>query len=61
MKKKQEILITDFDGYNVHNPEKSSEFIEVRTFEHAKKVAQLVRDIGFAQTKMTLEILKETL
>jgi hypothetical protein len=58
MSKKQKILITDFDGFNVHNPDNSNQFIETPTFEKAKEIAKLIEDLGFERAKKIIEALK---
>lgn len=53
------VLITDFDGYNVHNPKNSHEYVEFETFEKARAFADSVEKYGWAKCKEILECLKK--
>ena len=50
----KEVIITDMDGFNVHNPARSSQFVEFSTFEKAELFAGYVQKFGWDGAKEML-------
>jgi hypothetical protein len=59
VKNSREILVTDFDGMNVHSPENSHQYITCDTLDKAEFVAELVFQYGFLNAKKITEGLKK--
>lgn len=53
--KENRILITNFDGFNVHNPAKSGEYIEFKTLTGAEIFAKVVKRLGWKISKSLYE------
>jgi hypothetical protein len=49
--KPKDILITDMDGYNVHNPENSQDWVSFPSLQKAEAFAWLVERIGWLTAK----------
>ncbi len=59
-KAKTKILITDFEGFNVHNPEQAGKglrknWIEFETLAQAEAFAEVVKDYGWEESKELLK------
>ena len=50
----KEVLITDMDGFNVHNPAQSSQFVEFSTLDQAVRYAGYVKKFGWDGAKEML-------